>query len=681
MSTARSSRRTAATRRDSKSPDRLSGDYPGLRRLVQKRILDDVFGSAGEKHPGWKVLIVDEPAMKVISAAVGMYEIMERKVTIVESIDKKRAPFPDMAAIYLLEPRKKSVSKLIEDFSGDKILYGDSVFIYFLGRLSDSLLDQIKNCKELLKRIKGLVEINVDFLTKEERAFTLDMKSAFTSFYGEKKSSSTESKLVDRLVTVCATLNEYPHIRYPESSKLGTRVAKLFHKKMDEFVAQNPSWWYHGGPSKSSGSGTAKAERGTLLLLDRASDCLTPLMHDFTYQPMVHDLLKMDGDCITFKNESASDPSKSEDKDVLLDERDRLWVELRGKHIAAVIETLSNRIRDIMNSSSGKNLGGKGESGQMSISQMASALKALPEYREVMSKLAQHMHLSHECMDVFKKQNLLELSELEQTLATGKDDEGRSPSVSELMDQVDNALIKMKSSKDRLRLFLIATISQGGLRSQDRKRLMTSADLARKQIKTVNSLEVLGLSIVNSATSDVKKSIVSMFTGTQQATGGTDDEAEYAASRYIPQIKMILEDMASNELSLSDYPSVLPMPDMAPSTGAAGRSAKSARGSGKGKDAGTSARAGAAATSVRKKAGASSKWAKSSVEERADDAAPTKFSGGRCIVFMMGGLAFSELRHAREISKKMGREIVLGGTTFINPQDFIDDLTVLGQDE
>ena len=458
------------------------------------------------------MLIVDDPAMKVISAAVGMYEIMERKVTIVESIDKKRAPFPDMAAIYLLEPRKKSVAKLIEDFSGDKVLYGNAVFIYFLGRLSDSLLDQIKNCKPLLKRIKGLVEINVDFLAKEERAFTLDMKNAFTAFHVKKGSSLVETKVADRLVTVCATLNEYPHIRYPESSKVGSKIAKLFHKKMDDFVSQNPNWWYHGGPSKSSSSGSAKSERGTLLLLDRANDCLTPLMHDFTYQSMVHDLLKMDGDRISYKNDTASDPSDSETKDVLLDERDRLWVEIRGKHIAAVIETLSNRIRDIMNSSSGKNLGNKGGGGNMSLSQMASALKALPEYREVMSKLSQHMHLSHECMEIFKKQHLLDLSELEQTLATGKDDEGRSPSLSDMMDQVDDQLVRMKSSKDRLRLFLIATISQGGLRSQDRKRLMNSADFSRKHIRTINSLELLGLSIVSSgAAADVKKSIVSMF--------------------------------------------------------------------------------------------------------------------------------------------------------------------------
>ena len=164
------------------------------------------------------------------------------------------------------------------------------------------------------------------------------------------------------------------------------------------------------------------------------------------------------------------------------------------------------------------------------------------------------------------------------------------------------------------------------------------------------------------------------------SSGGTDDEAEYAASRYVPQIKIILEELTANELSLADYPSVLPMPDMAPSTSVT--SSKSSRSSrGKSKDSAVGASVRGSVASVRKKAGgASSKWAKSSLEERSDNEAPTKFSGGRCIVFMLGGLSYAELRHVREVSKKMGREIVVGGTTFINPEDFIDDLNVLGQD-
>jgi hypothetical protein len=464
---------------------------------------------SAEKCPGWKVLVVDEHSMRVISAAVGMYDIMERRVTLVESLDKKRAPFQDMGAIYLVEPTPESVRKVVADFSGPKPLYGSDVFLFFLGRLPDRLLDEVKRCRPLLKRIKALSEVNVDFLAKEERAFNLDLKESFAAFYLRKSVTPIELKIAEKLVTVCATLNEYPHIRYRQSSGICTSLANVFHLKMDEFVSQNPSWWYHGG-STSRSQQAARRERGTILLLDRADDCLTPLMHDFTYQSMVHDLLDVDGgDRITVQAEKADDPSRTEPRDVLLDEKDPVWVELRGKHIAAVIETLSARIREIMSSSTGSALARKtGGGGNMSLSEMAAALKALPEYREVLSKLSQHMHLAHQCMDKFTRDKLLELSEFEQTLATGKDEDGRSPKLADIVDAAERMLEGTGDATAKLRLLLILTVSQGGLRQQDRRRLAAAAGLSRPEMKTLAGLEVLGLSTV--APSD-KKTLASLL--------------------------------------------------------------------------------------------------------------------------------------------------------------------------
>jgi syntaxin-binding protein 1 len=464
----------------------------------------DRFVFAIDKHPGWKVLIVDDHAMRVISSSVGMYDIMERKVTLVESLEKKRAPFPDMAAIYVLEPSATSVRALIADFAvSEKPLYGKAVFLFFLGRLPDTLLNEIKVCSPLVKRIKSLNEINIDFLAREERAFTFEMpRDTFAALYLRQGHTPAEVEIAQKLVTVCGTLNEYPHIRYKNDSAVCTSLASVFKLKMDEFVSQNPSWWYHGGPNTTQSA--AMKERGTLLLLDRADDLLSPLMHDFTYQAMVHDLIPMEGDRVTVASGANSGESSTKDsttKDVLLDEKDNIWVELRGQHIASVIETLSNRIRDIMNSSTGSTLAGsKGNDagGTLSLSQMAAALKALPEYQEVLSKLSQHMHLSHQCMDSFGAQQLLALAELEQTLATGKDEDGKSPKLADMMEQVESQIVKMKSSQDKIRFILICIITCSGLRTQDKRRLYSAAELTSKDTRILQeSLDAFGVSIYN----------------------------------------------------------------------------------------------------------------------------------------------------------------------------------------
>jgi len=629
---------------------------------VQKRFIKDVFESAAGAHPGWKILIVDEISMKVISAAVGMYDIMERKITLVEAIEKKRAPFKDMGAIYILAPTKDSISRLLDDFADKtKILYGPNVFVFFLGPIPPQFLNQIKQCKQLIKRLKALSEINVDFLVKEQRAFTFDLSTPFSAYFLRSSGVSSEVPLAEKLVTICATMNEYPYIRYKQTSGICSSLATLFKHKMDEFVGSNPTWWYHG--SGKSGNVSQERERSTLLLLDRANDCLTPLMHDFTYQAMVHDLLKVEGDRITYGAEAPDDPSKKEDKDVLLNEKDKLWVELRGKHIAQVIEILSGRINEICKSSTSSAFSGGGD-GNMSLSQLASALKALPEYREVMSKLSQHMHIAHECMDEFNRHGLMDLSDVEQTLATGKDDDGRTPKLSEMISRVEGNLLRMREMKDRLRLVLIAIISQNGLSSADRDRLLRAAQLGRDELLVLDSLSKLGIQTLNNMAGAASGAMG--FFGNKskiQQAASFDDESEYASSRYVPALKSILNDLVSNGLSIEEYPSLIPLP--ASMTSSAG--ASSAR-----------RRSKALEGSARKKKGATEKWSRTGNAETTTGVATT-FTGGRNLVFMVGGLSFLELKVARDVMEKESREIIVGSTKFVSPSEFIDDLSTLSQ--
>jgi syntaxin-binding protein 1 len=143
-------------------------------------------------------------------------------------------------------------------------------------------------------------------------------------------------------------------------------------------------------------------------------------------------------------------------------------------------------------------------------------------------------------------------------------------------------------------------------------------------------------------------------------------------------MKTVLEELATNQLSMDDYPSVLPMPDMAPSQSAAG----GRRGAGGAGGAGGSARGGRAgqAASARKAGGPTSRWGKSSTRPAASSG-PKSFNGGRAIVFMMGGLSYSEMRVARQVMAKESREVVIGSTAFVSPKEFVEDLAALNEGE
>lgn len=642
--------------------------FPSLRTLVKERLLKDVFEAASDKASGWKILVVDSSSMSVISSTVGMYDIMERRITIVESLEKKRAPFADKGVIYLVQPTEESVAKVVEDWANKKPLYGPNVFLFFLQRLPDPLLDKIKYCRPLVKRVKALSEVNIDFLVKEERGFNFNMRDAFAPLYTRQGAQKYEDMIANKLVTVCATLNEYPHIRYSKSSKVLEGLANLFHKRMDAFVSANPGWWYHGGGKDAKQS---TRERGCLLLLDRADDCLTPLMHDFHYQSMVYDLLHMEGDRITTQAETAEDATVTEAKDFLLDEKDELWVEIRGKHIAAVIKMITERINEITNSSTGSALNKKSSEGQkMSLQELGAAMKALPEYREIMSKLSQHLHIAHECMDIFSTGSLMELSEIEQTLATGIDDEGRHPKMAEIIDRVELCLRKMKDTKARVRLLLIATLSPNGLNYDDRNRLLDAADFARSDSQTIDNLKAMGAKM-GGHKKDKEKSGGGGFLASLVGADTDDEEEEeeeFSAGRYKPQLKKILQGLvgAADPLSFEDFPSVMPMPEANATTS----SAASARGKKKG--------AGGGVQGSARKGGGGKKWnsAHGSGSSKGQKAAQT-FVGGRSIVFSVGGMSYSEMRVTREVQEQENREIIFGSTAFVTAKDFVDDLSKL----
>jgi len=509
-------------------------------------------------------------------------------------------------------------------------------------------MSMIKRCKPLLAKVANFAEINVDFLATESHAFHFDMPPTvcWRSLYGRCVGASEVSvRIAEKLVTVCATMNEFPHVRYHQSSAACTEIGAVFHEKMNAFIADNAEWWYYGG------QGHAERERGTLILCDRKDDPLSPIIHEFTYQAMCQDLLPMEEDKISYKPDGKPDDKDVGGeglKDVLLNDNDELWKELRGGHIADVITTLSARIRNFVSTNSGAALA-KDAGADMSLSEMSAALKNLPEYKETMAKLSQHMHLSHMCMDEFNRKNLMEISELEQTMSTGTDAEGKSLKVKELVDDLIDAVAGIGTREMAVRLIMIYIISQQGIKPEDRKRLFDAAGLTEDEQVTILGLEKIGVTLQSAPPKKSVFSTSSMFKRSEKlATGRSDKDSVYAMSRYSTAMKGLLEDVQNGKLSEAEYPSIMPLPVTSDNNGASVRSAR--RGGGKA----TESRWGTKAETGKK-----------------------KFTGGRQIVFVVGGVCYSEIRTAYESMKEGSKEVVIGGTSYVNAGDFMAGLNAL----
>jgi len=581
------------------------------------------------------VLVMDDVATRTISSVLGMYDIMEAKITLVEQLSRPRQPFREMEVIYLITPTAESVNHVLNDFqSDDKVTYGD-VHLFFLSPLPDEIFGMLRRNSMLIRRLKTLKEVNLEFCAPESSTFHLDNHNSLTQLYGNVPSPTLANDTARKLMTLCVSLNEYPNIRFQANSRFCEEVANILVDLLRTFAERNRStWWSYGSP------GHTDRDRGVLVISDRTLDPLTPLMHDYTYQVMVNDLLPVEEQKISYKTDTRG--GKKEEQQALLNENDDLWVEFRHVHIARVIESLTQRMQDFISNNQGAALA-KSSGKDMSLQAMAAAVKELPEFQETMGKLSQHVNIASECMSKFNDQHMFEISQLEQTFATGYDDSDAEVKPARMVQLLQEAFQAYRMSKlTKIRLLAIYIIAQRGISEADRRSLIQLAGLNNDEQQVLLNLERLGVSLQQSKQATSFFSRLGAPARRAQAKQSTSADQAYTDSRHIPRLRMVVEQAFEGTLPADQFRSVGPAPS------AGGAESKAAK-------------------SVRRYA-ANSRWGK---QEKA------AFSGGRFIVFMAGGLSYAETRHMYDLMATNDKEVVVGGMCMSNARDYIESVQQL----
>ena len=136
---------------------------------------------------------------------------------------------------------------------------------------------------------------------------------------------------------MCVSLGEYPTIRFykpsnplHEAAVLCSHLARFVQDGLDDYAK------YHNDFPPPS-----PRPRGVLILTDRSMDLYAPLIHEFTYQAMAHELLPLsEGDKVLYKTIQNQGRPNQEEKEMELGEKDRIWVENRHLHMKDLLEKL-----------------------------------------------------------------------------------------------------------------------------------------------------------------------------------------------------------------------------------------------------------------------------------------------------------------------------------------------------
>ncbi|KFO56515.1 Syntaxin-binding protein 3, partial [Corvus brachyrhynchos] len=556
------------------------------------------------KEEEWKIMLLDDYTTKLLSMCCKMTDLLAEGITVVENVYKDREPVPHMKAIYLITPTKKSVDGLIDDFISKSSSRYKAAYVYFTDFCSDSLFNKIKSsCAKSIKRCK---EINISFFPYESQVFTLNIPDAFYRCYSPtlektKDKDAVLQVMAEQIVTLCATLDENPGVRY--RSGLSDRASKL--AQLVEKALEN----YYRTDEKSQIKAKTHSQ---LIIIDRGFDPVSTVLHELTFQAMAYDLLPIEND--TYKQGSGG-----KEKEAILEEDDDLWVKMRHKHIADVIEEIPKLLKEASSKT-------KAAEGKLSISALSQLMKKMPLYRKEISKQVVHLNIAEDCMSKFKS-NIERLCKTEQDLALGTDAEGQK--VKDSMRVLLPVLLnKSHDSHDKIRAILLYIFSTNGTTQENLDKLIQNV-----QIESDSDM------IRNWKYLDVP--VISSFVAQQHKYPRRDRSKEetFQLSRWTPVIKDVMEDAIENKLDSKDWPYCSRCPPTWNGSGA---------------------------VSARQKPRASYR------EERR--------SSARLIIFVIGGVTHSEMRSAYEVSEAYKScEVVIGSTHILTPKRLLEEVKSLSK--
>lgn len=269
-------------------------------------------------------------------------------------------------------------------------------------------------------------------------------------------------------------------------------------------------------------------------------------------------------------------------------------------------------------------------------------LGGLTEFTEGKDAYTLHLNMAQEVMNGFQRQKLIEVSSIEQSFATGLDENYKKAKnlAAQLVQLLDDDSV---IPPNRLRLMLLYILYRGGLLGGDIRKLMAHAGLPGQNGNVIANLELLGAR-VEKPLQDERPPVQPVF----NRRAPPPESEEVSLTRYELGIKQMLEQQIRGTLDSTVFPYTRPHTDTDGGMAAQEMISQQA--------------------SLRS---AKPTWARTRSTDQ-----PRQ----RIIVFMAGGATHSESRSCYEISQTYGRDVFLATTHMLTPGLFMRQVGDLSTD-
>jgi vacuolar protein sorting-associated protein 45 len=198
-------------------------------------------------------------------------------VYLVETLEAPHNNMTHMAAVCLLRPVPENIRALLAHLKEPKF---KEYHIFFTNIVTQDLLRKLADADHL-QVVKQVQEYYADFYAVNPELFSLNLSGSLSLSRPRSAYSVHETAALSRsmqgLLAALLSLKMKPYVRFQASSEAAQVVAREITGSIagerDLFTFQRQA----GAP--------------LLLVLDRRDDPVTPLLSQWTYQAMVHELL------------------------------------------------------------------------------------------------------------------------------------------------------------------------------------------------------------------------------------------------------------------------------------------------------------------------------------------------------------------------------------------------------
>lgn len=554
--------------------------------------------------PGMKVLVVDEETLSIISVVIAFSEIMEKDIFLVERIKAAREPLNHLTGVYFVRPTSENVTLISQELKSPKYA---SYYLFFSHALSKQSLKQLAEA-DIREVVVEVQEYFADFLALSPHLFTIERPICFSP--GFDVIPEVLSRSTNAVTALLLTLQWFPQIRYQQSSEPCRALAE----SIRSFCSRETNLFDFRKPDRSP----------VLLILDRRQDQITPLLTQWTYEAMIHEL-------IGIKNNRVILPSTTPDKAselTLSREFDDFFKKnqyLNFGEIGQAIKDLVANFQKVTKKVDAENA--------KSISDLKGLLENYPAFRKASGTVEMHVAIVSELSRIVKERSLLEISEVEQELVCQNN---HSTSFSRIRSLVSDPRIM---NGDALRLVLLyalryefnhkeiailsTALAERGLPRDDVRIIGQLSDHPSSQRRVGNTSDLLSAVRDVGSNPSVSNATNAVASITKRLVKGRKN-VENVYTQHEPPLSEFIRELMQGQLPESAFPTL----------------------------------------------------------EHGQGSSPSSYPSNQIIVYVLGGVTYEEALAAHKlISSNPGLVVILGGTTVHNSESFLDQLRSFSHSE